>query len=143
MFFRICSSISRVCLMTLLLIALGCGGPKSPLVKTYAAKCTVSYKDGQPLKGGMIEFRPMAGDGPAATGRISETDGSFSLRCFVDDKAQVDGALAGEYRVTVMPPQNQDQSAEAPVMLPQAYTIKADDTSNVFKITIEHGKRKG
>jgi hypothetical protein len=90
-------------------------------------------KPGASLEGGVVEFRPV-GEGTRATGEIGP-DGAFSLYIlFGNDK--LDGAVPGEYRVTVIGPTAADQSVEI-FNLPTKYTVQAQE--NAF--TIDVGKR--
>jgi hypothetical protein len=72
--------------------ALGCGGGGPKPVKVEG----VVTLDGKPLPAATVTFVP-AGDGRAASGR-TEQDGTFRLTTYRTD----DGALPGEYKVTVV-----------------------------------------
>lgn len=79
--------------LTLLLI-LGCGDGTG-LARRYKVSGTVNYK-GAPLEKGTITFAPVDPNvAQAATGQIE--GGSYSLTTAVDG----DGALPGEYKVTI------------------------------------------
>jgi hypothetical protein len=120
-----------------LVVGGGCGGPDTGVPKTYPAKGKVVFPDGQPLTGGMVEFRSAADASLTTTGEI-RPDGTFSLSTLVGTK-KVPGAVAGEHRVTVLPPQGPDQAAQ-PVTLPKPYTVRPGD-DNDFTITIEKPRR--
>lgn len=68
----------------------GCGGPEmAPVIGR------VTYLNGTPVPGGVIEFEPVAG-GPSARGKIDKTGGYTLL---TDGKT---GALVGAHRVIVL-----------------------------------------
>jgi hypothetical protein len=70
----------------------GCGGPGKP-VKTEG----LITMDGKPIAGATVTFHPKAEGGRMATG-LSDADGVFQLQTF----AEADGALPGDYKVTVI-----------------------------------------
>jgi hypothetical protein len=76
----------------LLVAGLGCGGSGRP-VKTFG----LVTLDGKPVDGATVTFHPGAEKGRAATG-LTDGEGVFQLQTF----AEADGALPGEYKVTVM-----------------------------------------
>jgi hypothetical protein len=76
----------------LVLAGAGCGSSGPRTVKING---TVTL-DGKPLEGALVTFIPEAKDGHLATGR-TDTGGHFQLTTFNTD----DGALAGQYKVTV------------------------------------------
>ena len=119
-------------------LALGCppGGPPPP--KTYPVQGRVVFKDGQPMTGGAVEFRPSDPAAPISTGEVGP-DGNFSLNCVVGTR-KVAGAVAGTFQVTVMPPQSREQSGGRPVQLSKPYTVKEDDSNN-FTLTIDRPKK--
>jgi hypothetical protein len=87
------------------LSAAGCGKEH----RTIKFKGTVTL-DGKPLDGAVVSFFPLADDGRSAAG-VSGTDGVFRVTTFTPG----DGALPGEYRVTVVmdPPPEVDGGAVA------------------------------
>jgi hypothetical protein len=66
---------------------------------TFPAGGRVVFPDGSPLRGGNIEFAPKAGTGKTSARAMIEDDGTFRLSTF----ANGDGALAGDYRVSLIP----------------------------------------
>jgi hypothetical protein len=78
-------------LCALVAAGVGCGGAGKPV----PVRGTVLL-DGQPLSGATVTFMPMENVGRSASGMTVE-DGSFRLTTF----NQNDGALPGEYKVTV------------------------------------------
>ena len=76
----------------------GCGNGR---LATYPVEGRVTFPDGKPLHGGIIEFQP-AGE---QKGRISargqiQPNGSFRMSTF----EQADGVIAGQHRVLIIPP---------------------------------------
>lgn len=76
----------------LLLIA-GCGGTD----RLWPVAGTVSFSDGRPLEGGVIELKPMAAEGRPARAAIG-AGGRFAL-----ETAGRPGARAGRYHVAIVP----------------------------------------
>jgi len=114
----------------------GCGQPDQDLPATYEVKGTLVSADGQPIGGGMIEFRSKAGASLSAVGR-TQPDGTFSLTTMVNNR-KVPGAVAGPHQVTVMPPPPDTQDVQAvaePVVLPDTFEVKPDG-SNEFTIKL-------
>jgi hypothetical protein len=75
----------------LVLVPFGCGS-KDQLVKLEG----VVTLDGEPVEGAIVSFLPDEGGGRFASG-VTAKDGSFRLMTYKPD----DGALPGDYRVTV------------------------------------------
>jgi hypothetical protein len=75
----------------LVLAQFGCGGKDQP-VKLEGAVTL----DGEPVEGAIVSFLPDEGGGRFAHGMTAK-DGSFQLTTYKPD----DGALPGDYRVTV------------------------------------------
>jgi hypothetical protein len=85
-------SIGALCAV-FLLSGLGCGGR---LVKVQG----VVKLDGQPVEGAVVVFENDGQEGRPAVGQ-TDSDGIFYLGTFKSE----DGALRGNYKVTIMPPQ--------------------------------------
>src|SRR5260370_23831932 len=83
-------------LPVLFLLVAGMSGCSSGL---YPVKGKVVFKDGTPLKGGIVVFESLDHDRVMARGDIG-SDGTFSL----STNKPGDGALPGKYRVLVSPP---------------------------------------
>jgi hypothetical protein len=84
---------TRSALLLVFLVPLAGCGPVDPPV--YPAAGKVVFRSGQPVSGGVVEFRPEAG-GPAARGKI-EADGRFTLTTGARS-----GAVAGAHKVTIV-----------------------------------------
>lgn len=113
----------------------GCGGPAAP--KTLKVKGTVKF-DGQPLSKGQVSFQSMDGGDIArpATGTIG-SDGTYELSTFADK----DGALPGNYKVTVTSYENSPtaeefaEGAKLKSNIPEKYssTVTTDLTATIPK----------
>jgi hypothetical protein len=117
----------------LALVLLGCAGRREPLPKTYGVTGQVQFADGQPVPGGLVQFRPTQ-DGPyTITGTITST-GAFTLQTRLADGRKAPGAPEGSYRVTVAPPSGPDQGT-VPVELQETYTVEPRD-GNEFRFVV-------
>ncbi len=122
----------------MLVPAAGCGGPALP--RTYPVSGTVVYKNGQPMKGGSVQFETTADPLLRVVGDIGD-DGTFRLRT-LKDNARADGAPEGEYRVFVQPPLVNDprgglkvaHKGVPAIVLPQTYRVEAKE--NTLKIEL-------
>ena len=95
--------VSGVWAAVLLVAGLGCGGSGKP-VKTEG----LVTLDGKPVDGATVTFHPEAEQGHVATG-LTDADGVFQLQTF----AEADGALPGEYKVTVIKTEAQSAPGSA------------------------------
>jgi hypothetical protein len=124
-------SACRVALLAALCAA-GCG-PGGAVPKTYPVKGRVTYADGRPLAGGLIEFRSADDPSLRVRGDIGP-DGAFTLRTFLDDRS-VPGAPAGTYTATYMSHLASDAPEQAipppPVVLPTPYTVEPRDGNDL------------
>lgn len=132
-----------LCLSFCAVLATGCGDGRRA---TYPVTGTVKFADGTPLAGGTVEFE--SSDPTAehlnARGEI-QADGAFRLSTYVEG----DGAIEGEHRVSVHPPQPPDSgNMSGPPPKPilhfryrdfntsgLTFTVKPD--KNEFPITVE------
>jgi hypothetical protein len=88
-----------------LTLAAGCGG-KTEMPQTYPVTGTVAFADGEPIKGGAVEFKSATDPALRISGQIKE-DGTFTLQT-LKDKTKVEGAPEGSYTVTFLPPKTED-----------------------------------
>jgi hypothetical protein len=124
-------AIPRPCRLTALALVLamagGCGaGNTSPV------KGKVVFKDGSPLSGGLVLFKPLDEKlQVSARGDIRE-DGTFILGTYKDD----DGAVPGKYSVAITPPPRQ-KVREKPVSPPTVHRrFTSHETSGLeFDVT--------
>jgi hypothetical protein len=96
------------------LTALGCGGSDGPA--TYPVRGKVVYKgagDVAKLAGGQVHFESAAGPRVTASGEIA-ADGTFAVWCHLDGKDR-EGVPAGEYKVCVRPPKDDDTPRRGPL----------------------------
>jgi hypothetical protein len=75
----------------------GCG-PGAPAVKTVPVTGTVTYK-GNPVEGAIVSFLSAADGRPA--GGQTDSQGKFSLKTNLSGSKSVDGAVEGNYTITV------------------------------------------
>jgi len=93
---------------------MGCGGPEFPA--TYPVTGTVMYKSAA-VDGATVNFVPADPKGRSASG-ITDKDGKFTLKTYIDPEHQPDGAHEGSYTITVSkipvltPPPGLDQWQE-------------------------------
>jgi hypothetical protein len=80
-------------LIALLVVHPGCN---SGQLKTYPVQGQVVFKDGSPVKVGLIETKAVGKD-VQATGSIAK-DGTFSLTTYREN----DGAIAGEHKLVIV-----------------------------------------
>lgn len=85
---------TRAVWVALVLAVVGCSSAE----RLWPAAGRVTFTDGRPVAGGVIECRPATGSGPAARGAI-DAEGGFTLAT-----AGRDGVRAGRYRAVVLPP---------------------------------------
>ncbi|MCA9246694.1 MAG: hypothetical protein KDA42_06250 [Planctomycetales bacterium] len=100
-------------------VVIGCGRP-APKTETFPVVGKVLLPNGEPLAGGAIEFHCQEGARLNAFGEIA-ADGTFSLNTVVEG-TRVAGAVAGEHRVTIVPPMDESQSA-VPILLRDTYPV--------------------
>lgn len=92
----------------ILISNLACGKSGQPGVGTDTVSGTVKFK-GTPLAGAVVTFHPMTKEGRTAVGRTTDS-GSFLLTTVKSD----DGAIPGEYRVTVSKSVDESSESTAP-----------------------------
>ena len=98
----------------------GCGEND---LSTYRTTGTVSFQDGEPVVGSMVQFRTSHDGKPVVARGTTKDDGSFELTTFVSG----DGAIAGEHQAMLAPPSftgDRDSAAMRipPKVLPDKYT---------------------
>jgi hypothetical protein len=122
-------------------LVLGCSAA-STMPKTYTAKGRVVYKDGQPLKSGLVEFHSTSDANLRANG-VLDSEGRFTLKTMTDTGAR-SGVPEGTYNVSVTTGYTADQTQQAApetFQLKETYTIKPDDM-NEFTITLPNNAPK-
>jgi hypothetical protein len=75
----------------------GCGG--SSTINTVPVSGTVT-NNGAPLEGADVIFHPTTESGQSASGR-TDAQGKFTLRTYVSPSENPEGAIPGDYTVTV------------------------------------------
>jgi len=129
-----------VMLVTTLLGGCGRAVTSTPVLPKYEVKGKVLQADGKPLTSGKIEFFPKSPEAQSASGPI-DSDGSYSLGSITPGE----GAVVGEYRVTVTPltPEKGAKSKTPP--FPDKYkdetttdlTAKVEAKPNSFDFTLK------
>ena len=116
------------------LVFCGCSAdaPSTPSVKTHPVQGKVAFANGQPFGEGIIQFQPVAGSGGGSQGEI-KADGRFELTTVQENGQTSPGAIAGKYRVLVMPRMTEAQS-EVPIELAGEFTIEEKD--NEFSLVV-------
>ena len=99
--------------------------PKGELPPLHAVKGSVS-RGGNPVGGGVIQFRPEPDVPNIVVNAEVKPDGTFELKTLhALSQKSAPGAPAGTYRVLYLPPTAGDQNMAAPpVVLPKPFTVK-------------------
>ena len=84
-------------LMTVAFLATGCGGEDYP--ETYPVTGVVTYQ-GSPVQGADVVLVPSNPDVRSAGG-YTDAEGKFSVKTYFSPEHHVEGAMSGEYGVTV------------------------------------------
>ncbi len=122
--------------MGLLVLLVGGCGQADDLPEVYPVTGKVEYLGAGPVTGGAVEFRSLKGK-VTGIGRI-QSDGSFSLQTLVHS-TKLDGAVAGEHRVTIHPgTKGEVQSTKPPIVLEQKYIVRKKG-KNHFVLKIKKG----
>ncbi len=135
---------------------IGCSSGGQP---TYRAGGRVTFPDGQPLDGGVVEFRSLDLQPSVSARGYIQADGTFQLTTFKPG----DGAVEGEHRATVSPPpplpgstpddvlRGKKAASTGPVIDPcyrrfetsgLKFTVTRDPTQNQFSIVVEPPTRR-
>jgi len=90
------------------LLTAGCGGESFP--ETYPVTGVVTFK-GKPLAGADVQLVP---SDPAvrSAGGTTDAEGKFSVTTYFNPQNQTEGAMAGEYAVTVSKIESREVSAD-------------------------------
>ena len=116
---------SGVVLLCIFATASGCSSGTAPPA-THPVRGIVRL-NGQPQKGGVVEFRALAEPAWPTLGDI-QPDGAFSLSIVHEGKRHP-GALAGEYRVTVLFKGEGEKKPPPPITLPKTYKVVEGDNT--------------
>ncbi|MGE3807640.1 MAG: hypothetical protein AB7K24_23505 [Gemmataceae bacterium] len=103
-------------LVSALLLLLPACARKEPPPQTHTAKGKVLLSDGKPLARATVRFHSITDPNLIVTG-ITGADGTFILET-VHAKAKVPGAVEGEYRVSILPPMQDQETATGPMLEP-------------------------
>jgi hypothetical protein len=113
---------------------MACGPSSEPLPRVFPVKGVVKHKGGQPLDGGVIEFRLEENPTFMMTSAI-ESDGTFELHTLFGNR-KLPGGAAGACRVTVYLISKTGELIPLTLLRPkQPLTI--EETDNEFVIEIE------
>lgn len=86
-----------MCLPVALVLLAGCSGSNLP--KTYPVTGVVTY-NGKPVEGAAVTLIPSNDNGRSAGGE-TDVNGKFSVKTYLSPQDQPEGAVAGEYTITV------------------------------------------
>ena len=133
--------------LTFVFIA-GCGDDAATegVPTTHPVKGKVLTTDGTPVKRGLIEFHDAApNEGPEGTGQLQpaigiiDENGNYSLYILTTEGKKVDGAMPGQYRVSVTPDAGSDQTtfdAFDPIYAEKTYTVEPKENNIDVQITL-------
>jgi hypothetical protein len=133
-------------LATAAVLTAGCGGPSFP--ETYPVTGVVTL-NGKPLEGADVQLVP-AGNDPKArsAGGTTDAEGKFSVKTYFDAEHHAEGAVTGEYVITLsklekseMPEGMEPTKAMAQMMkdgppknlVPKKYQVP---TTSGFKVSV-------
>jgi hypothetical protein len=115
----------RLCTVAIGVISFGCGPAATPPPATHPVKGQVLV-DGQPLKAGAVIFDSLAEPRWTTQGEVN--DGSFSLSILHETK-NIQGAVPGEYRVTILLPSLDQKTKREPIVMENTEKIVAGENS--------------
>ena len=127
---RLVNHALRVASMLLVALAAGCSEPPPPIT-THAVTGRVTYKNGQPMAGGIVEFRSQR-DQTLNMSAFTEDDGTFNLVTIVNNQNAA-GAIEGPFRVSVTLPIV--EPIPTTIDLSEPYVVETGD--NHFEIQLE------
>ena len=110
----------------------GCSGSDTPDLDTYQVTGKISYRSGEPVSGGTIEFQSLS-DQTLNMSSAIESDGSFALMTIYENQ-NLSGAIAGPCQVMLTLPMP-NTPIPALIVLPQPYQV--DPTTNHFEISLD------
>lgn len=132
-------------LALILLVGCGSGG-----VRTYPVGGTVTFPDGTPLAGGLVQFRSVTGEHRVGARGAIQEDGSYQLGTFESG----DGVVEGDHEALVTPPPfegDRDEVRFVPEIIDRKhtsfatsglrYTVLTDGGENQFDIIVERPGR--
>jgi hypothetical protein len=116
------------------LCAMGCGAegpPATPAPTLYAVTGKVLNSEGEPYPGGMIQLISVENAEWTTMGQIKE-DGSFTLQTMHDGR-MVDGAIAGEHSVTIIPLMGDQTQTDVPepIVLKESVSVDATESNSL------------
>ncbi len=97
-----------ICGLALILSSLGCRGQALP--QAVAVTGTITYQS-KPVAGAQVVLNSTDPAGKPASG-TTDAQGKFAVQTYVDPATQVQGALPGNYKVTVTKVEKSTMSSE-------------------------------
>jgi hypothetical protein len=88
-----------VLLTAIVSLSLGCGGEKVPDVQPVTGVVTL---DDKPIEGANVALVPNGTDKTRSAGGTTDAEGKFSVKTYWNAEHQLEGALPGDYLITVM-----------------------------------------
>lgn len=134
-----------VALAALMLLGFaGCGDTASTeeVPKTHPVKGRVVMKNGTPMKMAVVQFTAAAPtEGPNPEGQLlpaigrTDANGNYTLELTLADGTKVEGAMPGQYNVSISPDAGADQTqfdGFEPIDIPGMVTVPAaNDTIDI------------
>jgi len=122
-----------LCLALILAACSGCAR------RTYPVIGKVTFKDGTPLRGGMVVFSPIDPTAHAGARGYIQQDGTFEL----STERPGDGTLGGRYRVLVKPPtqgraDDEQRNNNAPLIDPRYTRFETSGLEFEVKAGLNH-----
>jgi hypothetical protein len=130
--------------LALVTCVVGCGKRPAPLPPTYPVHGRVTYRNGSPLSGGLVQFFPEANPTVTTNATIC-SDGMYSLAT-MRNGLRAEGAVAGPNRVIVIPMHGNSDNRQAdrtdtvhPEIIPTTYPTpyNVELRNNEFNLTVE------
>jgi hypothetical protein len=113
---------------------LACGPSSEPAPRAFPVKGVVRHKGGQPLEGGVIEFRLVESPTFMMTSAI-ESDGTFELHTLFGNQ-KLPGGAAGACRVTVYQISQTGELIPRTLLRP-GQPLMIEETANEFDLEID------
>jgi hypothetical protein len=122
-------------ILALVICLAGCGKRPPPLPTTYPVHGRVTYQDGTPLCGGLVQFFPQA-DLSVTTNATIASDGTYSLTT-MRNGLRAEGAGAGPNHVIVIAPPSTNANQKGVLLTVSPDPCNVEPRDNKFDLTVE------